>query len=500
MVAIVLQDKNFLSQKAKSFVLLLHTNFKFDAVLKEISSMSGEYLEAFFKEKKFTGKWGQVLTLPVHTKGSFTYYIFVGLGDSKTEVLEYYRRSVAQGIRAAQGHKVDSVAVLLPSISKIDHEEIIRTTAVIVSMTLYAFDDFISFKEAPVKIEHVTLVSAKKLTAADKKALTQAIVIADAVNKTRKLIDLPANFINPITLSEKAVEYGKEHKVKTTVFNQAEIIKMGMGGLNAVGMGSQHGPRLVVMEYKAKTKNAPTVAIVGKGITFDSGGLNIKPTGYMEDMKDDMSGAAAVINTICAIAQLEAPVNVIAVAPLAENMVSSKCNHPGDILRFYNGKTALVGNTDAEGRLVLADGLAYAEKNYTPDVIIDLATLTGAAAHAVGPFFSCLLTQDDKLAKQLEKVAVTSGDALWRLPFIELYKKMVETSFADMCNDGKTKYKAGPTNGACFLSHFVEKTPWAHIDIAPTAFDVPDTPYYQNGGGTGAGVRLLIDFIMNYEG
>lgn len=498
MVSISLQDKKFLDQKSKSFILFLHQDFSFDSVLKQISTASGDYLQDFFKEKKFTGKWQQIVTLPVHNKGSFTYYIFVGLGNPKTEILEYYRRSVAQALRTAQSLKVDSCALLLPNIDSVDYELIIKTTTVIVSMTLYAFDDFLSNAHEKVKIKDVVMVSSKKVTAEDKKALADALIIGDAVNRTRHLVDLPANFINPTTLSEKAAEYAKEYGVDITIFKQPEIIKMGMGGLNAVGMGSQHGPRLVVMEYKVKSKKAPTIAIVGKGITFDSGGYNIKPTGYIEDMKDDMSGAAAVINTICAIAQLKAHVNVVAVAPLAENMVSGGANHPGDIIRFYNGKTALVGNTDAEGRLVLADGLSYVEKNYNPDVIIDLATLTGAAAHAVGPFFSCLLTQDEKLADTLLALGQTSGDALWRLPLINLYKKMVETAFADMCNDGKTKYKAGPTNGACFLSNFVEKTPWAHIDIAPTAFDVPDTPYYQTGGAAGAGVRLLIDFIMNY--
>ena len=499
MVSIVLGSNNFVEQKTKSFIIFVPQNFVLRDVLSNISAVSENFLEAFFKEKKFVGKWGQLVTLPVYNNELFVNYIFVGLGNRTTEVLEYYRRSLAQGIRAAQSLKSDSVSILVPSVAMISQEEIVRTTAVITSMTLYAFDDFISQKEEAVKLNTVVLVVSREITLADKAGLNEGLIIADAVNKTRKLVDLPANNINPVTLSQKAVEYGKESNVKVTVFKQDEIIKMGMGGLNAVGMGSSYGPHLVVMEYKTTVKDAPTIGIVGKGITFDSGGLNIKPTGFMEDMKDDMSGAAAVINTICAVAQLKLPVNVIAVAPIAENMVSGACNHPGDILRFYNGKTALVGNTDAEGRLVLADGLSYIEKNYDLDVVIDLATLTGACVHAVGPFFSGLLTQNESLAEQLQQVAQTSGDALWRLPLIDLYKKMVETQFADMCNDGKTKYKAGATNGACFLSNFIEKTPWAHIDIAPTSFDVPDTPYYQIGGATGAGVRLLIDFIKNYK-
>lgn len=497
MLSVVIQENNFIEQKVKSYIVLLHADFVFNDNLKQISVATGNHLQEFFKERKFTGKCGQSLVLPVYKDNSFVYYIFIGLGKPKTHILEYYRRSLAQGLRVAQAQKSDSVAVVVPTLDSIPFAQIVRTSAMIVSMTLYAFDDFISKSEDSVKINKVILV-VEKNTPEITQALEEGLVIAQAVNRTRKLVDLPANVINPVTLAQKAVEYSKEHDIKTTVFKQADIIKMGMGGLNAVGMGSQYEPHLVVMEYKTSHKDAPTVAIVGKGITFDSGGLNIKPTGFMEDMKDDMSGAAAVMNAICVVAQLQLPVNVIAVAALAENMVSSKCNHPGDIIRFYNGKTALVGNTDAEGRLVLADALAYVEKNFNPSVIIDLATLTGACVHAVGPFFSGLLTQDDDLADKIQQASVTSGDAVWRLPFIDLYKKMVETPFADMCNDGKTKYKAGATNGACFLSNFVENTPWAHIDIAPTSFDVPDTPYYQPGGATGAGVRLLVDFIKQY--
>lgn len=499
MVSIRLTSNNFVQEKVKSYIICVAKDFSFDEVLSRISSVSGNYLQAFLQEKKFLGSYGQVVTLPVYDNGFFKYYIFVGLGNRTIDALEYYRRSIAEGVRAVQQCKSDSVAVLIPDIKDLSSAEIVRTTVVTIAMTLYAFDDFISKKDDSVTLHTVSLVLKDAENDEHTSALKEGLIIADAVNRARKLVDLPANIINPVTLAEKAVEYGKEHNVKVTVFKQDEIVKMGMGGLNAVGMGSQHGPRLVVMEYKTTVKNAPTVGIVGKGITFDSGGLNIKPTGFMEDMKDDMSGAAAVINTVCAVAQLQLPVNVVAVAPLAENMVSGACNHPGDIIKFYNGKTALVGNTDAEGRLVLADGLAYVEKNYNPDVIIDLATLTGACVHAVGPFFSGLLTQDEDLAIKLHKAAISSGDGLWRLPLIDLYKKMVQTPFADMCNDGKTKYKAGATNGACFLSNFVEKTPWAHIDIAPTSFDVPDTPYYQSGGATGAGVRLLIDFIKSMQ-
>ena len=331
-----------------------------------------------------------------------------------------------------------------------------------------------------------------------KNGIESGQLIGHALNRTRHWVDLPANKMTPHTMAKHAQEVAKKHALKVTIFDEKKVEELGMGGLKAVGMGSQHDPHLIILEYNCGKKSAPTLALVGKGITFDSGGLNLKPTGYIETMKEDMAGAATVINAISVLAQMEVGVNVVAVAAMAENMVSGQANHPGDIITFYNGKTAVVGNTDAEGRLVLADALAYASKNFKPDAMIDVATLTGAVSHAVGPFFNGMLTQNEMLAEKVQAAAQSSGDAVWRLPLIDEYKVMVKSDVADLCNDGKTKYFAGPTNGACFLSNFVGETPWVHIDMASTAFDVPDVPYVRTGA-TGACVRLLIDFVRQWK-
>jgi Leucyl aminopeptidase len=271
-----------------------------------------------------------------------------------------------------------------------------------------------------------------------------------------------------------------------------------MGGLAAVGRGSDQDCQMVILEYKAKRKNAPTIAFVGKGITFDSGGLSIKPALNMETMKDDMSGAAAVITTMEVLAHLKPDVNVVALAPLAENLPSGKATMPGDIVTFYNGKTAEVRNTDAEGRLVLADALSYAVKHYKPDAIIDIATLTGACAYALGPFFTGLMSQHDTLVKDIEISAQRSGDRVWRLPLHDDYQIAIRSDISDMCNIGAPKYMAGAITAAHFLKHFVGQTPWAHLDIAGTAFNVPDLPYYKQGA-TGVGVRLLVDLAMHWK-
>ena len=251
------------------------------------------------------------------------------------------------------------------------------------------------------------------------------------------------------------------------------------------------------MEYKTKQKDAPTIALVGKGITFDTGGISIKPSGGMEAMKDDMAGAAAVVSVIEAISHLKPAVNVIAFAPLAENMPSGTATRPGDIVRFYNGMTAEIKNTDAEGRLILADALAYAVKNYKPDIMIDMATLTGACAYALGPFFAGLLSQHDEVAEKILASSCRTGDRCWRLPMDNDFRVAIKSDAADICNTGNERYRAGTITAGFFLQNFVGKTPWAHLDIAGTAFNVPDISYYRTGG-TGFGVRLLIDFVMNY--
>ena len=300
-------------------------------------------------------------------------------------------------------------------------------------------------------------------------------------------------------MAQKAERIAKEFKLKYTVFNEKEINQMGMGGLAAVSAGSDLDCQLVIMEYKTAKKNAPTLAFVGKGITFDSGGLSIKPANHMETMKEDMSGAAAVIATMASIAQLKPDVNVIAVAPLSENLPSGKAIKPGDIVTFYNGKTAEIKNTDAEGRLILADALSYVVKHYKPDAIIDIATLTGACSYALGPFYCGMMSNHDDLVARLQESSERSGDRVWRLPLSDDYKPAIRSIVADICNIGSPKYLAGATTAALFLQNFVDDVPWVHLDIAGTAFDVPDLPYYRPHSATGFGVRLLVDLAMSWE-
>ena len=334
--------------------------------------VSDKYLSLFeklLKARDFKGKKSQVFTFSFEHAQEVAVIICVGLGkkQDKKISIESYSQAVARAIRASESLKLEKIALLVPGEKDtgLELHELVQKAVINIHRASYAFDTFVTDTHAKiVRVQQVIVVIGTKDKKVAQNALELGEIIGKAINSTRLWVDLPANIMSTHECAQRAEKLAKENKLACTIFDEAQVEKLGMGGIKAVGMGSQHDAMLVILEYKAKKKNAPTIALVGKGITFDSGGLNIKPTGYMETMKEDMAGAAAVIHAIVALAQLEVDCNIIALAPLAENMVSGSANHPGDIIRFYNGKTAIVGNTDAEGRLVLADALAYAEKEY----------------------------------------------------------------------------------------------------------------------------------------
>ncbi|QQR54127.1 leucyl aminopeptidase [bacterium] len=460
-------------------------------------------LEAFLQARKFIGGSGQAVSYLV-SGTSDTHVLCLGLGkytvSSKLSV-ESYRRAVGQAIKQARLLLVSSVTFIIPDhrLFEVTAEKLVHETVMIARMTEYHFDDYISDESR--KEHRIDLVSIVTPYSNDYDLLQKnsdtAMIIATGVNRARHWIDTPPVDATPLFMSEQARQIAQKEGMNVTIFGEQEIINKGMGGLAAVSRGSDVDCQMVIMEYKTAKKDAETIALVGKGITFDSGGLSLKPAASMETMKDDMSGAAAVINTMSIIAQLKPDVNVIGIAPLSENLPSGKATKPGDIIRFYNGKTAEVKNTDAEGRLILADALSYAVKHYKLDAIIDIATLTGACAYALGPYFAGLLSQHDELAHKIEKAADVSGDYVWRLPMTPDYQKAIKSEVADICNIGDGRIKAGAITAAHFLQNFVEDVPWAHLDIAGVAFDVPNISYYRSGA-TGAGVRLFVELVLNW--
>ena len=456
-------------------------------------------------EQEFSGILGRDVIQSKTFDDTLAHIIFVGLGkkDSRSDAIktEQYRRALGFAVRIAERHRWEHISVVLPEQGLLDLsvEEVGKETVIALNMALYCFDEFITDPLRKRHVTAVTLISGGYDTSQLEKGMARGQIIGDQVNACRHWIDLPPAQLFPTELAAFAQYNADKYGMKCTVFNEKQINDMGMGGLAAVSRGSAQDCQLVIMEYSCGDKNAPTLGFVGKGITFDSGGLSLKPAESMETMKEDMSGAAAVIAAMSALAQLKPNVNLVGITPLAENIPSDKATKPGDIIRFYNGKTAEVKNTDAEGRLVLADALSYAEKHFSLDCIVDLATLTGACAYCLGPFYSGLMSKNDQLVERLYKASRASGDKLWRLPFHDDYRPAIKSAVADIQNIGSKRYMAGATTAGLFLSNFVEKTPWAHIDIAGTAFDVPDIPYYRPEGATGVGVRLLIALALQWQ-
>ncbi|OVE73658.1 hypothetical protein BVX93_01135, partial [bacterium B13(2017)] len=295
--------------------------------------------------------------------------------------------------------------------------------------------------------------------------------------------------LTPLKLAKESQKLAKSHRLKVSILNEKELKKRGCNLILAVGQGSVNKPRLIFLEYLRAGKNKKTIAFVGKGITFDSGGINLKPSGHLEDMRLDMSGAGAVLGAIKAIASLKLKVNVIGVLACAENAIGSNAYKPGEIFRAFNGKTVEVLNTDAEGRLVLADALSFTEKKYKPDYIIDLATLTGAALIALGDKYAGLMSEDNSLQELIIKSSEESDDPVWPLPLTEPFMKDMKSDIADLRNIGKNR-NAGTIRGAVFLKEFIENAKWAHIDIAGTAWSSQKYGYVPKYA-TGYGVRLL---------
>lgn len=499
-----ISTKNSFDLGCKAVAVLLPEKF----TAKDFAKMPecGIDVQQFLQEAKFTGAKGAMAYLAVQVKPKkIMHLFFVGLGNKGTTKkldLETLRRALGSLVKSAQAKSIDTLALDVPSAKDfgVELDYLVQQITTISHIAFYKYDTFITTidKKEREKVMELFLCVAT----ADKKEAQSGFeagsVIADSVSQAREWIDTPPSKLTPTVLADFAKAVSKEQGLKCTVFGEEEIKKMGMGGIAGVSAGSNQDAKLVIMEYKTKKAKAPTIAFVGKGITFDSGGLSIKPANSMEEMKEDMAGAAAVINALGALSELKPDVNVVGIAAITENMPGCSAQKPGDIVTFYNGVTAEVRNTDAEGRLVLADALAYAVKHYELDAIIDVATLTGACIYAVGPFFSAMLSDNDELATRVHQAGEVSGDRVWRLPFTSDFKEAIKSHIADIQNVGNPSIAAGTITAAWFLRHFTGDVPWVHLDIASTAFNVPNISYYGKGA-TGSSVRLLIEVAMAWK-
>ncbi|HEY6771608.1 MAG TPA: leucyl aminopeptidase [Solirubrobacterales bacterium] len=417
--------------------------------------------------------------------------LVVGLGDRKDFTPE--RARVGAAIAARTAGSVDASSLALSGPEGDDPAGVASAMVEGAILASYRFDRFKTMGDDDEDgdsndLEEIVVVGDGGLA----EAVEAARVGAEAENFARELQDLPSNVVTPSYLAGRAKAISEEHdSVSFEALGREQIKEKGMGGLVAVSQGTAEEPQLIVLRYEGGGDE--TLGLVGKGVTFDSGGISIKPAAGMQEMKMDMSGAAAVIEAVSAIAKLALPINVLAVVPSTENMPSGTAIKPGDIITQLNGRTVEVNNTDAEGRLILADALAYAVE-LGADRIVDLATLTGAVLIALGSTYAALISNDDAFAAEVEAAAEDTGELAWRLPLHAEYKDLTKGTAADLTN-ASSKRKAGTIYAGSFLEEFVDGKPWVHLDIAGTAWDVGRE--YVGKGPTGYGVRLLIDLARS---
>ncbi len=450
-------------------------------------------LTPFLRKFDHTGKFGETATL--YVSGTLTKRIVLaGAGDEKKLTLHHLRRLAARVARALDKGGARDISVYLTDLNVKGSSLADKVQAVAegVWLGLYAFDRYQTKKEEnPRALRSVTIMidSRRELDTAEA-AVTKARAVAGGVNFTRDLANEPGNICTPEFLGEQAAALKHGH-LKVTVMDKAAIEKAGLTGLLAVNQGSAKEPRFIVLEYRGGKKGEAPVALVGKGLTFDSGGISIKPAARMDEMKFDMCGAAAVLGIFRAATGMNLPLNLLGVIASTENLSGSAAYKPGDIITSYKGITIEVQNTDAEGRIILADALAYAAEQ-KPAEIIDFATLTGACVIALGAQASGLTGSADKVVKGLKKSGDHTHDRAWPLPLYEEYQEQIKSEIADIKNIGGRE--AGTITAACFLSRFVDDIPWAHLDIAGTAWNMKGTDISAKGA-TGAGVRLVLDYL-----
>jgi leucyl aminopeptidase len=418
----------------------------------------------------------------------------IGVGKTDDLNAEAWRkfagRSVAEGI----SRKLEALHVAVPSPEATGMEEADLITALAEGACLgnHVFDRYKAEKKRQ-PVETITLLTDTGAAKAHRRMVERLETACAGTRMAREWVSIPSNDKVPEAFAAEVAAAAKAAGLKATVFNENALRRKGFGALLAVAAGSDHPPAMAVLEHKPRGAKK-TVVLVGKGVTFDSGGINLKPAGsQIEEMKMDMAGAAAVAGALISAARLNPPMHIVGVLPLVENMPSGRATRPGDIIKSYAGKTVEIGNTDAEGRLILIDALAWAVQAYKPDAVLDLATLTGACVVALGEKIAGLFSRDDDLAEAVLAAGRRTGERCWRMPLPEDYKEQIKSEFADISNMGATRW-GGAITAALFLSAFVEKTRWAHLDIAGPAYSKKASDYAP-AGGTGFGVRLLLDLL-----
>jgi leucyl aminopeptidase len=492
--------------KADFIVLPLGDTQALSPLAAEIDAKSGGLLtSAIANSKGFKGKMGQFLSVHLPSSCEYKIAVLAGFGVAEDESVTYTKIQDFGGKIFAQvsglnlAHGVIEADFVLQNLS-LKHDESAARLGFGVLRRSYRFDQYKSKKdkkdkEADVKIKTIDIVTKAESDTAFK----ELNAINSGIFWARDLVNLAPNDLYPESYAQRIKDECKPLGIAVTIFDDKKLEKMGAGGILAVGKGSERKPCMVILHWKGKnkSKDSAPIALVGKGVTFDTGGISIKPAANMDEMKNDMGGSAAVVGAMKALALMGCEREVIGLVGLVENMPSHNAYRPGDILTSLSGKTVEVLNTDAEGRLVLMDVLHYAQDKYKPALVVDLATLTGAIVVALGQEYAGLYANDEKVWDHFQNASLESGEKIWRMPLDEAFRQDVKSEIADLKNIGSGG-KAGSCTAAAFLQHFIKKDQkWVHIDIAGTAFKGKNTDEGIKGA-TGYGVHLLTSLVQNY--
>ena len=454
------------------------------------------YVRNIVERGDMDGKLGTTLVLHSVPNVACERVMLVGLGPDSGFGDRQYREAVAASIRTLNSTGASDASLHLTEIGSVkrDVKWRVSNAVAVAGEAVYRFDQMKSKPDtARPPLRRLALgVGAKSAERRGAAGLEEGLAISHGVSLAKDLGNLPANVCTPSYLAEQARELAKRYRMKATVLEREDMEKLGMGALLAVAQGSAEPPKLIVLEYRAGPKTQKPVALVGKGITFDTGGISIKPAPEMDEMKFDMCGAASVLGTLKAVGEMRLPLNVVGLIPTTENMPGGRAVKPGDIVTTMSGQTVEILNTDAEGRLILCDALTYAGR-YEPSVVIDMATLTGACVIALGHVASGLYANDDALAKEVLAAADAAYDRAWHMPLWDDYQEQLKSNFADFANIGGRP--AGSVTAACFLARFTKKYRWAHLDIAGTAWR-----HGKDKGASGRPVPLLTQFLLARAG
>ena len=466
---------------------LFHEAKTLDSILQDIDKALGGTIQDSLDRKEFTPELNETFVLPGVKK--VRRILLIGLGKQEAFTTDRLRQAIGSAAKAAQELKAKRVAI-----AGFPHDrKSLRAMVEGAELALYSFEECKGKREEEPepRIEHLTLL-IPKLSSEAEAGLHAGIVTAEAVNWVRTLTNRPGGSLTPTDLKAEAQAMAEPRGIKFKALGKKELQAQGFGCLLGVNAGSTQPPYFLILEYRGGKKGEKPYALVGKGLTFDTGGLCIKPSAGMDEMKTDMAGAGTVLGTLRLLADLHVPVNVVGLIPTTDSMMGPHAFHPGDVLRNYGGLTVEIIDTDAEGRVILSDALAYADRQYDPQATIDVATLTGSIIVALGPHVTGLFCNDDRLSERLYQAGQETGERVWPMPIWEEYTDRIESEIADVKNADHQKGDA--IAAAKFLEKFAGKRPWAHLDIAGPSWIEEDRPY-EPKGATGHGVRLLVELL-----